>query len=185
MKQSIRWVVLTMVTMLLGTACRDATESDSLAGAWRSQIRFSGGTLAEWKNLEFMYVFNAGGTMTESSNYDASPPGPPAYGAWRRTGPRQFEARYLFFATQPPRRWAGCPPGTGFSPRESSCPTTGRASSRRSATRASIRPESPWKAPAKARASAPGSDFDARREGSLDWLDGGVSSTGPDRNHES
>jgi hypothetical protein len=102
MKQSIRWVVLTMVTMLLGTACRDATESDSLAGAWRSQIRFSGGTLAEWKNLEFMYVFNAGGTMTESSNYDASPPGPPAYGAWRRTGPRQFEARYLFFATQPP-----------------------------------------------------------------------------------
>jgi hypothetical protein len=100
MKQSIRWLLL--ATLLLGTACRDASESDSLAGAWRSQIRFSGGTLAEWKNLEFMYVFNAGGTMTESSNYDASPPGPPAYGARRRTGPRQFEARYLFFATQPP-----------------------------------------------------------------------------------
>ena len=36
--------------------------------------------LAAMKNLEFMYVFDADGTMTESSNYDSFPPGPPAYG---------------------------------------------------------------------------------------------------------
>jgi hypothetical protein len=40
--------------------------------------------------------------MTESSNYDAAPPGPPAYGVWRKTGPRQFEAKYMFYATKPP-----------------------------------------------------------------------------------
>ena len=36
------------------------------------------------KDLEFMYVFNVGGTMTASSNYDGAPPVPPAYGVWRR-----------------------------------------------------------------------------------------------------
>ena len=38
--------------------------------------------------------------MTESSNYDGSPPGPPAYGVWRKTGARQFEARYEVFLTK-------------------------------------------------------------------------------------
>ncbi len=31
-----------------------------MAGAWRSQVQFSGGTFAAMKDLEFMYVFNAG-----------------------------------------------------------------------------------------------------------------------------
>ena len=100
----------TIAAILLATGCRDAappwtletSSRDSLVGAWRSQIRFSGGTLAEMKELEFMYVFNAGGTMTESSNYDAAPPSPPAYGSWRKTGPGQFEAKYLFYQTKPP-----------------------------------------------------------------------------------
>jgi len=35
------------------------------------------GWLASMKGLEFMYVFNADGTMTESSNYDAFLPGRP------------------------------------------------------------------------------------------------------------
>ncbi len=43
------------------------------------------------KDLEFMYVFHADGTMTESSNYDAFPPGPPAYGVWRNSGRRQYD----------------------------------------------------------------------------------------------
>jgi hypothetical protein len=40
-----------------------------------------------------MYVFNTGGTMTESSNYDGAPPVPPAYGVWRSVGPNEFEAK--------------------------------------------------------------------------------------------
>jgi hypothetical protein len=54
------------------------------------------------KNLEFMYVFNLGGTLTESSNYDAAPPVPPAYGIWRSLGPGEFEAKYEFYMTQIP-----------------------------------------------------------------------------------
>ncbi len=41
----------------------------SLVGAWRGKIQFKTGTFSTIKDLEFMYVFNAGGTMTESSNY--------------------------------------------------------------------------------------------------------------------
>jgi hypothetical protein len=110
MKIPMTSIITTLATLLLATGCREtaapaaaeAASRDSLVGAWRSQIRFSGGTLAEMKDLEFMYVFNLGGTMTESSNYDAAPPGPPAYGTWRKSGPRQFEAKYLFYSTKPP-----------------------------------------------------------------------------------
>ena len=66
-------------------ACNRASETppvpDVLVGAWRSQIKESDGELAEMKNLEFMYVFNVGGTMMEFSNYDSAPPRP-AY-VWR------------------------------------------------------------------------------------------------------
>ena len=51
-----------------------------LAGEWRAQLQFSSGAFATIKDLEFMYAFNQGGTMTESSNYDASPPVPPPTG---------------------------------------------------------------------------------------------------------
>jgi hypothetical protein len=73
-----------------------------LVGAWRSSVQFSSGVFAPVKDLEFMYVFNLGGTMSESSNYDASPPAPPAYGEWRKTGAGRFEAKYTFFTTSPP-----------------------------------------------------------------------------------
>jgi hypothetical protein len=53
-------------------------------------------------DLEFLYVFNAGGTMMESSNYDAAPPVTPAYGVWQKIGERRYEARYAYFATKPP-----------------------------------------------------------------------------------
>jgi hypothetical protein len=72
-----------------------------LAGAWRGKVPGTSGLLASMKGLEFMYVFNADGTMTESSNYDAFPPGPPAYGVWRSVGPRQYEAKYAVFQTKP------------------------------------------------------------------------------------
>ncbi len=100
-------------------ACNPAPappEPDVLIGAWRSQISASGGELAEMKNLEFMYVFNAGGTMTESSNYDSAPPVPPAYGIWRKTGPREFEAKYAFYTTRPPSNFEDVAKGGGWEP---------------------------------------------------------------------
>ena len=61
---------------------------------------------------------DADGTMTESSNYDAFPPGPPAYGVWRRVGMRQYEAKYAVFltnqsrsSTKSPKAGAGCQMG--------------------------------------------------------------------------
>ena len=79
----------------------DSSMAPTLVGAWRSSVQFRGGALAPIKNLEFLYVFNAGGTMTESSNYDATPPVPPAYGEWRQSGAGRFEAKYTFFTTGP------------------------------------------------------------------------------------
>ena len=71
-------------------------------GAWKEKLQFQSGAFAETKDLEFMYVFNAGGTMTESSNYDAAPPVPPAYGIWKHVGDNDYEARYEFYITRIP-----------------------------------------------------------------------------------
>src|SRR6266850_5140732 len=76
--------------------------SSDLVGEWRAQLQFTSGAFAPVKDLEFMYVFNQGGTLTESSNYDASPPVPPAYGIWRKVGNKEFEAKYEFYVTKPP-----------------------------------------------------------------------------------
>ena len=70
-----------------------------LFGAWRSSIDVKSGAFAAAKGLEFMYVFHADHTLTESSNYDAAPPVPPAYGIWLNQGAGRIEARYEFFTT--------------------------------------------------------------------------------------
>jgi hypothetical protein len=93
-----------------------SAQDDSLIGAWRAKVQFKSGAFAAVKNLEFMYVLNAGGTMTESSNYDASPPVPPAYGVWRKIRPRQYELKYVFFMTKPPKVFADIAGGGGWSP---------------------------------------------------------------------
>src|SRR4051794_23698560 len=67
-----------------------AQQSRGIVGAWLSKVRFASGAFASVKDLEFLYVFNEGGTMNESSNYDASPPVPPAYGIWRQVSAGQF-----------------------------------------------------------------------------------------------
>jgi hypothetical protein len=85
-------------------------------GAWRSKVQFSSGAFAAVKDLEFSYVFNDGGTMTESSNYDASPPVPPAYGVWRQVRPGEFEAKYVFYTTKPPAKFEDLSAGNGWSP---------------------------------------------------------------------
>ena len=99
-------LVLPLLVAVLSSAlvagCGEAPAEPSarLPGAWRGKLVGTSGWLATMKGIEFMYVFHADGTMTESSNYDAFPPGPPAYGVWRQTGARQYEARYEVFLTK-------------------------------------------------------------------------------------
>ncbi len=95
-----------------------ATSAGSdLIGAWRSQITFAAGPLAAFDNLEFLYAFNAGGTMTESSNYDeAANSSPPAYGTWRQVAPHKFEAKYVFFTTASRGTTEGAPTATDWWP---------------------------------------------------------------------
>ena len=99
--RTISRVLLVPILLLgvVGLTASDAVAQD-LGGEWRAKLQFSSGAFAPIKDLEFMYVFNLGGTMTESSNYDAVPPVPPAYGVWRKTGPRSFEAKYTFFQSK-------------------------------------------------------------------------------------
>src|SRR5205809_392830 len=91
-------VVGILVTSCL-TACSHVggERHAGLIGAWSGSVQFTTGAFATTKDLEFMYVFNAGGTMTESSNYDGAPPVPPAYGIWREVGERRYEAKYNYF----------------------------------------------------------------------------------------
>jgi len=81
-------------------AAETGKSGGNLVGVWRGKVQFTSGAFAETKDLEFMYAFNVGGTMTESSNYDAAPPVPPAYGIWRKVGPRKYEAKYQFFQSK-------------------------------------------------------------------------------------
>jgi hypothetical protein len=110
------------ILMIVGCTGRVSTPGDganspqALQGAWRSQIRFSNGAFAQMKDLQFMYVFNQGGTLTESSNYDAAPPVPPAYGVWRAAGPGQFEAKYIFYITAAPKAFDELKSGGGWNP---------------------------------------------------------------------
>lgn len=115
--------VTLLAVALLTVGCREAPSSDAkpsegndLVGAWRAKIHFTSGAFATIGDLEFMYVFNEGGTMTESSNYDAVPPVPPAYGVWRRTAPDQFEAKYTFYVTKPPAGFDDIAKGGGWLP---------------------------------------------------------------------
>ena len=104
--------------LLCWTGCsrEAAVTAPDLVGAWRAKLQFSDGAFAAIRNLEFMYVFNAGGTLTESSNYDGAPPVPPAYGVWRRVGPAEFETKYAFYVTQAPKRFEDLVSGGGWLP---------------------------------------------------------------------
>jgi hypothetical protein len=102
----IRWQFAIPLTFTLAAAAcvqkaAPKPEPEPFVGAWRSSLQFDNGAFAEIKDLEFMYAFNAGGTMTESSNYDGAPPVPPAYGVWRKTGPSEYELKYEYYSTAP------------------------------------------------------------------------------------
>jgi len=94
------WLLIALLE-LSGCDVAPAEKPAALVGAWRSSLQFETGAFAAIKDLEFMYVFNEGGTMTESSNYDGAPPVPPAYGVWREVGPNEFEAKYEYYTTAP------------------------------------------------------------------------------------
>ena len=121
----MRTIVMSLVSVVLLTVgyatassppARKNSGDDSLVGAWRAKVQFKSGAFSAVKDLEFMYAFNSGGTMTESSNYDASPPVPPAYGVWKRVQPRQYEAKYVFFLTKAPKAFEDIANGGGWSP---------------------------------------------------------------------
>ena len=80
------------------------------------EVQFTNGPFAPVKDLRFLYVFNLGGTMTESSNYDGAPPVPPAYGVWRQVGPNKFEAKYIFYPTKAPTAFQDIAGGGGWMP---------------------------------------------------------------------
>ena len=111
--------IFILLTVLLEQGCKEnssANEDNELVGAWKGKVQFKSGAFATLKDLEFMYVFNEGGTMTESSNYDGAPPVPPAYGIWRKTGDREFEARYEFYITKVPQSFDDITTSNGFPP---------------------------------------------------------------------
>src|SRR5215468_4174188 len=92
------FLLLMLLVLISAAGCahvREANE-DGLVGAWRGKVQFSTGPFAAITDLEFLYVFNEGGTMTESSNYDGVPPVAPAYGIWRKVGERKYEAKYIY-----------------------------------------------------------------------------------------
>ncbi len=111
-------IVLTIAGCANGRSSRNGSvDRDALVGAWRSTIVFQNGPLAEMKGLEFLYAYNAGGTMTESSNYDeAANSSPPAYGVWKQTDPRTFETKYVFYTTKAPGPEDGAPNSSDWWP---------------------------------------------------------------------
>lgn len=118
MSASIRVSAAGLVALLCWTGCSgsQASTEPELVGAWRAKLQFADGAFAAMKNLEFMYVFNAGGTLTESSNYDGAPPVPPAYGVWRQVGSADFEVKYVFYVTRAPQRFEEIAAGGGWLP---------------------------------------------------------------------
>lgn len=92
------------------------TYSEGLAGAWKGNVQFKTGMYAGIKDLEFMRVFNEGGTMMESSNYDGAPPVPPAYGIWKRTAEGRYEAGYQFYWNNVPSSFEELAKKSGFTP---------------------------------------------------------------------
>ena len=114
-------LLLTLLAALPLTGCKGSMkekqdENAALVGSWRAKLQFETGPLAAVRDLEFMYVFNAGGTMTESSNYDANPPVPPAYGVWKKSGPNQYDVKYEFYSTRAGNAAEGISPGAGWLP---------------------------------------------------------------------
>ncbi len=109
-------LIIILLFSVLFSCNENKNDTDNIVGAWKGKVQFKTGAFAEIKDWEFMWVFNNGGTMTESSNYDGVPPTPPAYGIWRKTGDKQYEARYEFFVNIVPASFEELVKAGGFPP---------------------------------------------------------------------
>ena len=125
MKHRTRFILLVFSAVLIVTGCGRSQSAQTsatadrgtLVGAWRSKVVFRNGPLAGMKDLEFLYAYNTGGTMTESSNYDeAANSSPPAYGVWRQVGRGTFETKYVFYTTKAPEPADGAPTSSDWWP---------------------------------------------------------------------
>jgi len=114
--RSVLSVGLLIVILVGSFSCGEQKnlQTDELVGAWKGKVQFTTGIYAEIKDFEFMWVFNSGGTMTESSNYDGVPPTPPAYGIWKKTGEKEYEARYEFYWNKVPASYEELAKTGGF-----------------------------------------------------------------------
>lgn len=108
--------MLSYALLFAATVSSQKAAPPTLVGAWTSKVQFTTGAFKEVKDLEFMMVFNQGGTMTESSNYDGAPPVPPAYGIWRKTGTNRYEAKYVFYNPKVPAKLDEITEGGGWMP---------------------------------------------------------------------
>ena len=68
MTRRLRFTRFALSAALLVTGCGNpssppnaSADGARLVGAWRSKMVFRSGPLAEMKNLEFLYAYNAGG----------------------------------------------------------------------------------------------------------------------------
>jgi hypothetical protein len=105
-----------MLSFALFAVVATSPQSTDLTGAWTAKVQFTTGAFATTKDLEFLLVFNKGGTMTESSNYDSAPPVPPAYGIWKKTAKNQYQAKYVYYITKPPAKFDEISGGGGWMP---------------------------------------------------------------------
>lgn len=105
-----------MLTSIFVAAVLTGQKAPALVGAWTTKVQFRTGAFAAVKDLEFMMVFNQGGTMTESSNYDGAPPVPPAYGIWRKMGGNRYQAKYVFYNPKAPIKFEDISSGGGWMP---------------------------------------------------------------------
>jgi len=92
------------VTFLTCVACGrgsapPASSQPSLEGGWRAHVAFASGPL-KGVPFQFLITYSAGGGLVESSNFDESPPVPPAYGSWGKTGGNTFKTTYIFWTTK-------------------------------------------------------------------------------------
>jgi hypothetical protein len=96
--------------ILLTMGVTGPTETQrGLEGAWRVNITVETGPFAGLQ--QFLVTYSAGGGMVESSNFDAMPPVPPAYGSWVATAESTFRSTYVFFTTEQVDR---LDPGAGW-----------------------------------------------------------------------
>lgn len=108
-------LALTTAALLAGSNVARPS-STGIQGVWESHVQFKDGAFASVKDLQLLYSFNEGGTMTESSNYDESQPVPPAYGIWRSLGRNRFEAKSVYYNTKPPTQFEEISKGGGWAP---------------------------------------------------------------------